>query len=474
MNRKIFILPVMIILLSVGCTMAPRYTRPDTPVPAQWPKGPAYIHMENATDESTPLATQLSWSDFITDANLREIIKTALKNNRDLRIAAMNVEMARALYGIERVSLLPSVNAAGSMVKERVPGDLSSSGSAYTAEQYSVNLGITSWEIDFFGRIRSLKDQALEEYLATEQALSGAHLMLVSAVAQAYLALAADKESLQLVSKTLEIQQDTYNLIKKRFDAGMISELDLKRAQSQVETARGDVARYTQQLAHDENALNLLVGTPVRPELLPQNLTAVSAPRNISAGLSSEILLRRPDIVAAEHRLKAANANIGVARAAFLPRIALTTAFGTASADLSGLFKSGSKTWTFAPNVVMPVFDARTWFAYDATKIEKEISIAQYEKVIQTAFREVSDALAEKSMISQRVAAHQSLVEALQDAHRLAQLRYEKGMDSYLSVLDAQRSLRIAQQGLIMLRFAQTNNLITLYKTLGGGADRQE
>jgi len=382
--------------------------------------------------------------------------------------------MARALYGIERTSLLPSVNAAGSMYKERIPGDLSSTGSAYTAEKYSVNLGITSWEIDFFGRIRSLKDRALEEYLASRQVFNSARLMLISSVAQAYLALAADRESLQLVTKTLEIQEDAYTIIKKRYDAGVVSELDLKRAQSQVETARGDVARYTQQLAQDENALNLLVGSPVKQALLPRNLTSVNAPRNISAGLSSEILLQRPDVLAAEHRLKAANANIGAARAAFFPRIALTTAYGTASSDLSGLFKSGSGTWTFAPNMVMPVFDARTWFAYDATKIEKEISIAQYEKAIQSAFREVSDALAERGMIGQRVAAQQALVDALQETHRLSQLRYDKGIDSYLSVLDAQRSLRFAQQGLIMLRFAQMNNMINLYKTLGGGEDGQE
>jgi len=472
MKRKLFILPVIIVLFMGGCTMAPQYTRPDTPVLSQWPNGPAYIYIENAADESTPQASKLSWQEFITDPNLKEIIGTALINNRDLRIAALNAEMARALYGIERVSLLPSVNATGSMYKERVPGDLSSTGSAYTVEQYSVNLGITSWEIDFFGRIRSMKDKALEEYLATEQALSGAHLMLVSSVAQAYLALAADRESLQLVLQTLEAQEYTYNLIKKRFDAGIISELDLKRAQSQVEVARGDVARYKQLVAQDENGLNLLIGSPIRQELLPQNLTSVSAPRNISAGLSSEILLNRPDVLAAEHRLKADNANIGAARAAFLPRISLTTTFGTASAELSGLFKSGQDTWTFAPQIVMPIFDARTWFAYDATKIEKEISVAQYEKAIQTAFREVADALAEKGMVSQRVAAQQSLVDALQETLRLSQARYEKGVDSYLSVLDAQRSLYGAQQGLIMLRFAQINNLITLYKTLGGGGDK--
>jgi outer membrane protein, multidrug efflux system len=470
MNRKLFLLPVILVFLTTSCTMAPKYTRPESPVPSNWPNGPAYKVTESKA--SVEPAAQLSWQEFITDLSLREIIETALKNNRDLRVTALNVEMARALYGIERVSLLPSVNAAGSIYKEHFPADLSSNGISYTAEQYSVNLGITSWEIDFFGRIRNLKDKALEEYLATDQALRSAKIMLTSTVAQAYLALAADREALKLVTSTLKTQEESYDLIRKRYDAGIISELDLKRAQSQVDVARGDVARYTQLVAQDENGLTLLVGSPIRQELLPQDLTSLSAPKNISAGLSSEILLRRPDVLAAEHGLKAANANIGAARATFFPRISLTTTFGTASAELSGLFKSGQGTWTFAPQIVMPIFDARTWFAYDATKIEKEISVAQYEKAIQTAFKEVADALAEKGMVSQRVAAQQSLVDAIKEAHRLSEARYTKGVDSYLSVLDAQRSLYSAQQGLIMLRFAQINNLITLYKTLGGGQDK--
>jgi multidrug efflux system outer membrane protein len=467
MNRNLFLLPILIVFFIGSCTMAPKYTRPASPVPANWPGGPAYQAADSGT--SVGPAAHLSWQEFITDSKLRELIETALKNNRDLRVAALNVEMARALYGIERVSLLPSVNAAGSAYKEHFPADLSSSGKSFTSEQYSVNLGITSWEIDFFGRIRSLKDKALEEYLATEQAFVSARTMLISTVAQAYLALAADREALTLVTASLKAQEESYNLIRKRYDAGIISNLDLKRAQSQVDVARGDVARYTQLVAQDENGLNLLVGSMVRQDLLPQGLTTVSAPKNISAGLSSEILLQRPDVLAAEHGLKAANANIGAARATFFPRISLTTTFGTASAELSGLFKSGQGTWSFVPQVVMPIFDARTWFAYEATKIEKEISIAQYEKAIQTAFKEVADALAEKGMIAQRVDAQQSLVDALKDAQRLSQARYDKGVDSYLSVLDAQRSLYSAQQGLIMLRFAQINNQITLYKTLGGG-----
>ena len=467
MCKKVIILPIVIIFFLCSCTMAPKYTRPDAPVPSDWPTGPAY--QETKQEISAPAAAELPWRDFITDTRLQEVIETALTNNRDLRVAALNVELAKAMYGIGRATILPSVNAIGSWYKERVPADLSSSGSAYTTEKYSVNLGITSWEIDFFGRIRSLKDKALEEYLATDQALRSSQILLVSTVAQAYLALAADQEIIQFVSKTLEAQEAAYDLIRKRYDVGIASELDLRRVQSQVDTARGDVARYTQLVAQDENALNLLVGSSLKQELLPADLGSVSPPQEVSAGLSSEVLLRRPDVLAAEHRLKAANANIGAARAAFFPRIALTTAIGTASADLSGLFKAGSGVWSFAPQIIMPIFDARTWFAYDVIKIEKEMSIAQYEKAIQTAFREVADALAVKGTVNQQIAAQQSLVDAVAETYRLSQLRYTKGIDGYLSVLDAQRSLYGAQQVLIVLRLARIVNTVTLYKVLGGG-----
>ena len=453
-----------------GCTtMAPKYTRPDAPVSSSWPTGPAYIYIENAADESSPLASKLPWREFITDERLQKIIETALNYNRDLRLAALNVERARAYYGIQRAELLPAVNAVGSMSKALVPADLSTTGSAMTTEQYSVNLGIISWEIDFFGRIRSLKDQALEDYLATEDARRSAQISLVSAIAQAYLAMAADRENLKLISSTLETQEASYKLIQKRYEAGIASELDLRRAESQVDTARRDVALYTQLAAQDENALNLLAGSPMSSSLLPMELGSVIPPREISYGLSSELLLRRPDILAAEHRLKAANANIGAARAAFFPRISLTTAIGTTSADLSGLFKAGQGTWSFAPQIVMPIFDARMWSAYDVTKVEKEISVAQYEKVIQTSFREVADALAVRGTVEQQIAAQQSLVEAVAETYRLSNTRYTKGIDSYLSVLDAQRSLFSTQQGLIILRLARLVNLVTLYMVLGGG-----
>ncbi|MEI8172416.1 MAG: efflux transporter outer membrane subunit [Deltaproteobacteria bacterium] len=467
MHRYLLFLLIGIALGMGGCTLAPKYTRPAAPVPVDWPKGTAY--QETGALTGAPTASELKWQEFFTDEKLQKIITMALKNNRDLRLAALNVERARALYGIQRAELLPSVNATGSMSKQRVPADLSTTGKATVVEQYGVNLGIISWEIDFFGRIRSLKDRALEEFLATEQAGRSARILLVSAIANAYLALAADRENLKLTESTLENQRAAYHLIRRRHDVGLASELDLRRAQSQVDIARVDAARYTQLVAQDENALDLLVGSPAPGELLPTELGSVIPPREISPGISSEVLLRRPDILAAEHRLKAANANIGAARAAFFPRIALTTAIGTASADLSGLFKSGSDTWSFAPQIVLPIFDARMWSAYDATKIEQEIAVAQYEKAIQTAFREVADALAVRGTVDRQLSAQQSLVNAVAETYRLSNVRYTKGIDGYLGVLDAQRSLYAVQQGLTVLRLARLSNLVTLYKVLGGG-----
>ncbi len=474
MNRKWFLLLSIIVFLLGGCTMAPKYTRPDAPVPAKWPTGAAYSATQSAA--STPMASELPWRKFIIDERLQKVIEIALNNNRDLRMVVLNVEKARELYGIQRAELLPSVNAVGSWNKQRVPAALSSTGKAMTTERYDVNLGIISWEIDFFGRIRSLKDRALEQYLATDQAHSSAYILLVSSVAQAYLAMAADREVLKLVVSTLEAQETTYKLMQKRQEVGLASELDLRRAQSQVDISRGDVARYTQLAAQDENALNLLVGSPLPSTLLSEDLGSVIPPREISPGLSSELLLRRPDVQAAEHQLKAANANIGAARAAFFPRISLTTAIGTvttaiapASAELSALFKNGSESWSFVPQILVPIFDARTWSAYGVTKVEKEISVAQYEKAIQTAFREVADALAVQGTVNRQIAAQQSLVDAVTETYRLSNARYTKGIDSYLSVLDAQRSLYGAKQGLIALRLARIANQVTLYKVLGGG-----
>ena len=453
-----------------GCSMAPKYTRPEVLVPAAWPTGAAYDNVQ--ASPGAPAAAGLEWREFFTDERLRQVIETALKNNRDLRVVALNVERARAVYGIARADLLPTIEATGRGGKQGVPADLSLFGAAGTVSEYNVNLGINSWEIDFFGRIRSLKDKALEEYLATEQARHSAQILLVSGVANAYLAFAADRETLKLAQSTLDSQKAAYDLIRRRYDVGLSTELDLRQAQTRVDAARVDMALYSRLVAQDENALDLLVGSKVPAELLPDNLTLVSPSREISPGMSSEVLLLRPDILQAEHLLKAANANIGAARATLFPRISLTAAFGTASSELSGLFKPGSESWNFFPQIVVPIFDARAWSAVDAIKVEQEIAVAQYEKAIRTAFREVADALAVRGTVEDQLSAQQSFADAVAETYRLAEKRYTKGVDSYLGVLDAQRSLYTAQQGLIAVRLTRSANQVRLYAVLGGGADR--
>jgi multidrug efflux system outer membrane protein len=468
MTEKLLSLLAITVVLLTGCTLAPKYTRPEAPVPASWPSGPAYDNVR--VSPGAPAAAEIQWREYFTDERLRKVIETALRNNRDLRVAALNVERARAVYGIARADLLPTVDATVRGSKQGVPADISRSGRAETPEEYNVNLGISSWEIDFFGRIRSLKDAALQEYLATEQARHGAQILLVSGVANAYLAFAADRETLKLAQSTQDTQQAAYDLIRKRVDVGLSPELDLRQAQTRVETARVDVALYSRLVAQDENALDLLVGSKVPAELLPDNLTLVSPAREISPGMSSEVLLHRPDILQAENLLKAADANIGAARATLFPRISLTTAFGTTSRELSGLFKSGSESWNFSPQIVVPIFDARAWAALDAIKVERKIALAQYEKAIQTAFREVADVLAVRGTVEDQLSAQQSLVEAVSVTYRLSNARYAKGIDSFLGVLDAQRSMYAAQQGLIAIRLTRFANQVRLYAVMGGGS----
>jgi multidrug efflux system outer membrane protein len=462
------IVAIALFFLSGCASMAPEYTRPEAPVPAGWPSGPAY--KDTAAKPDGLPASDIAWHDFFIDERLQEVIDLALMNNRDLRVATLNIEKARALYRIQRAELLPVVNAGGTFSKERVPGILSGSGHPVTSELYNVNLGISSWELDLFGRIRSLKEAALQEYLATEQARLAAQISLVAEVANTYLILAADRELLKLAQETLRAQQDTYNLIKRRYEVGASSEIDLRQAQTRVDAARVDISRYTAIVAGDENALIQLVGSTVPAELMPNELGSATMLKDISPGLPADVLQSRPDILQAENQLKAANANIGAARAAFFPRIALTSSIGTTSDQLSGLFTSGSDTWSFIPQIVMPIFDARTRPAYDAAKVDREILLARYEKTIQVAFREVADALAQRGTLGDQMAAQQSLVEATAESYRLSDLRYKSGIDSYLSVLDAQRSLYGAQQGLISIRLSRLTNLVTLYKVLGGGA----
>lgn len=463
---------VSLALLAAGCTLAPKYTRPAAPIPAQWPTGPAYE--QAAGGANAPSGSDLEWQAFFTDPKLQQVIGRALTNNRDLRLAALNVELARALYGIQRDQLYPAVSAQAGSSKQRASADLTQANQPRTTERYDVNLGLLAWEVDFFGRIRSLKDRALQEYLASEHARRGAQTLLISSVANAYLALAADREALALAQTTLQTQQAAYNLVQHQYAVGVATELDLRQAQTPLEVARRDIAVYTQRVAQDENALNLLVGAPLPANLLPADLGRVRPPSDIAPGLPSDVLLRRPDVLQAEAQLLAAHADIGAARAAFFPRIALTATLGTASDELSRLFKSGAGTWSYAPQLVLPIFDARTWSALKASKVQQKVAVAAYERAIQNAFRDVADALAARGTVDQQVAAQQSLVHALAESHRLATARYEKGIDSYLAVLDAQRSLFAAQQTLVALRRAQVATQVNLYSALGGGGQDNE
>ena len=454
-------------LLLSGCTMAPKYARPSLPVPDAWPESA----ISTPAPAEVPAPNELPWRDYFTDTKLRSVIELALSNNRDLRVAALHVQKAQALFRIQRAELTPSVGVMADGQKYRLPEKMTSDGVAQIVEQYSVNVGTLSWELDLFGRVRSLKDKALNQYLATDQARNAAKISLVAAVANTYLTLAADRENLALAKSTLEAQRTSCDLILSSRDAGIASDLDLRQAQSQVDAARVDMARYTGFVAANENALDLLVGVHVEPDMLPGALGDVGEMKAISAGLHSEILLRRPDIMAAEYQLKGANANIGAARAAFFPRISLTAGLGTMSPELSGLFDSGTRTWSFTPQIVAPLFAGGSLLAnLKAAKVDRDIAVAQYEKAIQSAFREVSDSLVFRTTLMDQEDAQRSLVGALDESYRLSEARYKEGIDGYLGVLVNQRALYAAQRGFVSVRLARVINQVEIYKVFGGGA----
>jgi multidrug efflux system outer membrane protein len=463
MYRKL--IPLVLVgmtLVLTGCMRQDAYKRPAPPVPNAWP--------ENAASDA-PEAAAVKWQEFFTDKNLQTVIDLALANNRDLRVAALSIERAQALYRIQRAQQYPGISASVSANVYRQPGRMTNNGEPDTAGQITAGMGVAAWEPDFFGRVRSLKSVALEQYLAAEQARASTQIALAGAVAYSYLALGADRDNLRLAQETLAAQQASYELILRTREAGMASDLDLRQAQSQVEAARTDIARYTGLVALDENALNLLVGTPVPANLLPGKLDSGQPLKDIGAGIPSGVLLRRPDILMAEHQLKAAYANIGVARAAFFPRISLTVAAGFLSGDLANLFTYNSRTWNFAPQATLPIFDYGARKAnYKVAQVDRDIAVAEYERAIQGAFREVSDSLTLRARLLEQEKAQADLVDTLAETYRLSDARYKAGIDSYLSVLVAQRSLYGAQQGLISVRLARISNLVTLYKVLGGGA----
>ncbi|GAB2181156.1 AdeC/AdeK/OprM family multidrug efflux complex outer membrane factor [Denitratisoma sp. agr-D3] len=467
--NKTLIATALATLVLAGCgTLAPDYATPAAPIPAQWPQGAAYG--KAMADEGSPV-TDLTWDVFFTDPQLRRLIALALENNRDLRVASLNIEKARAQYQIQRADLFPSINATVGGTNQKTPASLSATGKELVSHQYNAGLGFASYELDFFGRIRSLKDQALYQFMATEEARRSAQISLVAEVANAYLTLAADSERLSIAQETLDSQRTSYDMTKRRFELGSASELDLRQAQTSVDSARGDVARYTSQVAQDHNALALLVGGTL-PEDIEQitTLDRVSVLAKLPEGLPSSWLQRRPDVLQAERQLQAANANIGAARAAFFPSITLTASGGSASNQLSDLFKSGSGAWSFSPQLNLPIFNAgRNQANLKVAEVDKDISLAQYEKAVQTAFRETADALAQHGTLGEQLDAQRSLTEATEVSYRLSRARYNKGVDSYLVVLDSQRSYYAAQQNLITVRLAELSNQVTLYKVLGGG-----
>lgn len=450
-------------LLLAGCSLIPAYERPAAPVPAHYAQGAGAT---GATDSSA--APSLAWRDYFTDAQLQQLIELALANNRDLRVATLNLEKARAQFQIQRSAQFPQVSVQGNATR----GNNQETGELRTV--LSAGLAIPAWELDFFGRISSLKAQALAEYLATDEARKAFELTLVTSVAQMWLTLVADQELLDLSKRTLETRQASLDLTKLRLDTGVASELDYRQAQSLAEGARATYAQQQRQQALNLNALALLLGQEVPQSALEHlsnmrlNLTAPLA--DVPAGLPSELLTKRPDIRQAEQRLLAANANIGAARAAFFPSISLTGQYGSVSGELSDLFKSG--TWGFTTSAVLnlPIFTAgRNTANLRVSKVNRDIAVAQYEKAIQTAFQEVSDALASSETLAEQARAQSAQAEAERRRMELADLRYRNGVASYLDLLDAQRSLFALEQAEVQTRLAQLLNRINLYKALGGG-----
>ena len=449
-------------VLLAGCSLIPEYQRPASPSAAQYPQGAIY------PTQTTAAARTEDWRTLFNDPALQQLIESALLNNRDLRVAALNVEAFQAQYRIRRADLLPAVSANASESRQRLPPSVTRS-KAMINSTYAANLGVSAYELDFFGRVRSLSEQALQTWLATEQARRSAELSLVANVANAYLTWRADQELLELTRQTLAADEQSLRLTTRNRDAGKSSALEQAQAKTSVDSSRANLARYKRQVAQDLNSLTLLVGAPV-PEQLPAQPLASDLIRQLPAGLPSDLLQRRPDILQAEYQLKAANANIGAARAAFFPSVSLTASAGTSSRDLSGLFSAGSGAWTFQPQINLPIFNAGSLRAsLDYSKLQKDVAVAEYEKSIQTAFQEVANGLAARSTYQQQLQAQRDLVQATQDYYNLAQHRYQNGVDSSLTFLDAQRSLFSSQQGLITDRLAQLVAEVNLYTALGGG-----
>jgi multidrug efflux system outer membrane protein len=473
-RRSAYFLAVALATLLGACTLEPHYYRPPAPVPA----------LQGGT-AAEPVAADIGWREFFPDPQLQQLIALALTDNRDLRVAVLNVQSAQAQYRIQRADLFPTIDASAVEQVQHVPlrvltaglppavlagaGPLPSGG--VTEHSYNVGVGFTNFELDVFGRLRSLNHAALQQYFSSGETRRSVQLTLVAEVAAAYLAVCTDQTLLDITRDTLKSQEDSFALTQKMFNGGTTTQLAVSQAETTVDTARANLAQYNRQVAQDRDALALLLGAPI-PEGIDfsRGLNRENMVAELEEGIPSDVLVRRPDVLAAEHQLMAANAEIGAARAAFLPAISLTGNFGTESTQLSGLFKAGSRAWTFSPQISLPIFAGGADVAtLQATKLARDTAVAQYEKAIQTAFREVADALVARGTLDEQLTAQQALVDASAVAYRLADMRYRGGVDSYLTALVAQVSLYSAQQQLQTVRLLRLQNLVTLYKALGGG-----
>ncbi len=470
MRKSFCLLPLAAALLLSGCVnLAPEYTRPEAPVPAAWPQ-------DEATRSAVVLTDGLAqWGDFFTDPRLRELIRLGLINNRDLRSATYAVEQARAQYRVSRADLFPTIAAAADETASRTPQSVSTTGRESTSQVYTAQLGMTAYELDLFGRVRNLNEQALQAYMQTEAAQRSMQMTVITEIAQTWLSLGAAKDLLKLADMTYESQVQSLRLIEKSYELGASSQLEVQQAITTVASAQSAQAQARRSVSQYRNALNTLVGSPVDPSMEPDRLVeSATSPVSAISNVPSEVLLQRPDIAAAEAALRSANANIGVARAAFFPSISLTGAFGTTSGELEDLFSSGTGFWNFVPQISLPIFSGgRNIANLEAAEAAQKAAVADYESAIQKAFQEVSDALAMEGTVGDELKAQQRLADATAESLRLSEERYKNGAESYLTVLDSQRANFSAQQTLISTKLSRATSFVTLYKAMGGGSQLQ-
>ncbi|HEY2464541.1 MAG TPA: efflux transporter outer membrane subunit [Steroidobacteraceae bacterium] len=491
--KNVFLAVTAVCVALPGCTLEPHYTHPKPAVAQEWPpvpSGPEQPSTISSADSASLRASAIGWREFFKDPYLQKLIEVALQHNPDAQVAVLNIAAARAQYQIQRAELFPKISANALEEVEKFPaavaplaagtgtgagtGTVGAPGAASGSgvfRFFDVGVGFTSYELDVFGRLRSLNHSRLQQYLAFVETRRSTHITVVAEVASAYLTLLADRQLLNITLDTLSSQQESLKLIRMSFDGGVATGLDLHQAETTVATAEANIAQYRRQVAQDQNALVLLLGTAL-PNDVPDG-TPLDEERllaDLPAGLPSDALTQRPDILAAEHNLMAANANIGAARAAFFPSILLTGSYGTASTQLSGLFERGSTAWTFSPQISLPIFAAGANVAgLKLAKVQRDVLLVQYQQAIQNGFREVADALAGRATLDSQVEADDALVRASSESFRLSSMRFTEGVDNYLGVLDSQRSLYTAQQSLVNAKLTRLQNLVTLYKALGGG-----